>query len=146
MRIRWTIGVILAVILSTGTVAQAEVYQDVIRGFELFGWRFSGQQNLLGKGWDVSAVADYSAGANFNLGIADVTFSGTAIGATAGYTLRGIPSAHFRMGTNNTPLAYTYAFNTGLQDMTIEGGILINIDTEINLLGFYDNTIRISNR
>ncbi len=145
MRINWVVGAILAVVFSSGGVARAEFYQDVIRGFELFGYRFSLERNLLGDGWDATAIADYSGGRTFNLGVADVTLTG-AVFATGGYTLRGIPRGHFTVTTAGAPLAYTYDFNLGLQDTTFTGSVLINIDTDVNLLGFYDQTFQISNR
>ena len=56
------------------------------------------------------------------------------------------PAAHFSLNTGNQSLDYTFDVNTGFQDLTATGRSLINIDTNINILGFYDQTFQISNR
>ena len=137
-------AVVAAVLIWPQVPAEAKLYQDVIRGFELFGYRFSGERNLLGDGWDVNAAAFYNND-TFNLGLGTMNLTGSVL-ANAGYTLRGIPTGHFSLTTGPNPLTYTFDVNTGFQDTSIAGSVLINIDTDINVLGFYDQTFQISNR
>jgi len=137
-------AVVATVLVWPQVPAEAKLYQDVIRGFELFGYRFSGEQNLLGDGWDVNATAFYNND-TFNLGLGTMNLNGSVL-ANAGYTLRGIPAGHFSLTTGGNPLAYSFDVNTGFQDTSIVGSALINIDTDINVLGFYDQTFQISNR
>lgn len=143
MRSKYVLAAFVIALVWPGS-AEAKLYQNVIRGFELFGYRFSGQRNLLGDGWDLNAGAFYSND-TFNLGVGELTLNGSVL-ANAGYTMRGIPAGHFTLSTNNSPLSYTFDMNTGFQDTVITGSVLINVDTDVNLFGFYDQTFQISNR
>lgn len=132
-----------AVALSAGA-AQAELYRDVARGLSLFDFRFSGERNILGDGITVNADAFYN-NRRFDFGFADLTLTG-AIRGSAGFTKRGLPAFNFSLNSAGTPLSYTFNVNNGIQDLTATGSVLINMNTRINALGFYDQTLQISNR
>lgn len=131
------------VLLCAGT-AQAELYKDIARGLALFDFGFSGERNLLGDGITVNANAFWN-NRRFDFGIADLTLTG-ALRGSAGYTMRGIPKVDFSLNSAGSPLSYTFNINNGIQDVTATGSALINIDTTINALGFYDASVQISNR
>ena len=63
-----------------------------------------------------------------------------------------IPTARLRVATDVTgtdqaaPLAYNFWINTGLQDVRLEGTGSLEIQADINALGFYDIDAFISNR
>jgi len=138
-------------VLASATVVQADLWKDVTRGFELFGYQISGERNLLGNGWTINANTVYSD-RRFNLGFADLRLGTGGLPApvnfSAGYTLRGIPSAQFTWNTGSPaqPLGYVLDLNSGLQDTTFTGSILIDMATNINALGFYDLSLQVSNR
>lgn len=137
-------GTTLMIVLAGAAPARAELYQDVARGLALLDFRFSGERNVLGDGITVNAGAVYN-NREFDFGVAELTLTGQ-LGLSAGFTRRGIPGAEFSMSTGGTPLAYTFEINNGIQDLTANGRALIDISTDINALGFYDQTIQISNR
>ena len=143
-RFAWISVVTLAVVGVPAAPVRGEFYQKVIRGLELFGYRFQAEPNLLGNGWDLTASAVYN-NREFNLGVASMTLDGTVL-ARGGFTRRGLPGGHFSLTTGGSPLDYAAAFRTGVQDLTVNGSVLMNIDMEIGLLGFYDQTIQVSNR
>ena len=149
-RKRLTVIAAVAVLVSTAVV-QADLWRDVTRGFQLFGYQFSGERNLLGNGWTINASTTYSD-RRFNLGFADLRLGTGGLAApvnfSAGYTLRGIPSAEFSWNTGSPaqPLGYVLDLDYGFQDTTFTGSILIDMATNINALGFYDLDLQVSNR
>lgn len=148
---RWIVRFACPIVLAGATAAQAGVWGDVVRGLSLVDYRVNGQRNFLGDGWDINAGAVYQ-GQTYDFGFADLTLGATSPAASniqLGYTLRGIPSADFSwtVGTPTAPLSYQFNINNGIQDFsTISGNILIDVSTDINVLGFYDTRIQISNR
>lgn len=148
---RWTYAAVtLAVIVIPATTVHAGPWGQVARGFEAFGYQFSGQRNILGDGWDVNLRTVYT-GQNFNFGFGELTLGtpGVAVPSaiSMGYTMRGIPSAKFSWNTGGVALPYTFKINTGIQDFTtINGSVLVDVSTDVNMLGFYDTRVQISNR
>lgn len=148
-------GVMVSAALLPAQRVMAGPAGDLLTGLNQFGYTPNGRlpsgqytgsyltKNYLGNGWDFDATATYT-GRTFHLGVADLTLAGTS-DISGGYTLRGIPQARFSMRTSN-PLSYTLKTNYGAQDLTANGSVLINVDTTINALGFYDTTFQISNR
>lgn len=132
-----------AVFIPAATV-QAGIWKDVALGLNLFDINISGERNLLGDGWTINANAVYN-NREFDMGCADLTLNGI-LNASAGYTTRCCPKGKFSLNTGNTPLSYEFRIDTGAQNFYAEGSVLINIDTSINMLGFYDQTLQISNR
>jgi len=143
-RINWLVGMTLAATWVPVTTVQADLLPTVIRGMQLFDYQFSGEKNVLGDGWTLNANAFYN-NRRFNMGVADLYLTGQ-VNSSVGYTLRGIPSAEFSLNTGGQPLAYSLIFNNGIQDVTLSGGALVDIFTDINALGFYDMNFQISNR
>jgi hypothetical protein len=144
MRGLFTGGALLAVLLAGAVPARAELYKDVARGLALLDFQFSGERNVLGDGITVNTAAFYN-GRQFDFGVAELTLTGQ-IRASAGFTRRGIPGADFTLNTGGTPLNYTFKTTNGLADVTATGRVLIDIGTDINALGFYNQTLQISNR
>lgn len=139
--------VVLAVMVPV-TSAQAGVWGAVARGFEAFGYDFNGERNYLGNGWDINLNTYYS-GQTYNFGFAELTLgegSVTPSNIQVGYTMRGIPSAHFSWDTGGQALPYTFKVNNGIQDFSASGSMLVDVSTDINVLGFYDTHVQISNR
>lgn len=136
-----------AVVLAACTASvQAEVWRDVVRGMNLLDYNFDAERNYFGKGWDLSATAVYT-GQQYDFGFAELSLGSGVSRFDMGYTLRGIPKAEFSWTTGGTALPYTLSFNNGIQDFqTVSGSILIDVNTEVNMLGFYDTQIQISNR
>ena len=147
--IKCMLAAVLFAVIVPATTAQAGVWGDVARGFEAFGYQISGERNYLGNGWDVNLNTVYS-GQNYNFGFAELTLGeGTAVPSniSLGYSLRGIPSAQFSWNTGGVALPYTFKINNGIQDFsTLNGSVLIDVSTDINVLGFYDTKVQISNR
>ena len=124
--------------------ADAQLLRDTVRGLQLFDVQLSGQRNPLGDGLTINANAFYN-NREFDFGLADLTLTGQ-VNSSFGWTKRGVPTAEFSLNTANAPLNYNFVFNSGAQDLTVSGDVLINIDTEINAMGFYDQNFQISNR
>ncbi len=143
-RMRCVIGLSAVVALSCAVPAKANFLGSVARGLSLFDFQFAGERNVLGDGYNVNAVASYN-NRTFDFGPAELTLSG-AVRLSGGYTTRGLPRFNFAATTLGTPLSYTLDFNNGIQEYTATGSVLVNIDTKINALGFYDQTFQISNR
>ncbi|HOB75012.1 MAG TPA: hypothetical protein PKG54_10840 [Phycisphaerae bacterium] len=137
-------GSLFAILLAGAAPAQAELYKDVARGLALLDFQFSGQRNVLGDGITVNANAFYN-NRQFDFGVGELTLTGQ-VRASAGFTRRGIPGADFTLNTGSVPLNYTFRTTNGLADITATGSVLINIDTDINALGFYNQRLQISNR
>jgi len=139
---------LIGAVLAPAAVANAGLQQDLRIGLNLFDYQFGFQRNVLGDGWDFQAVAFYG-GQTYDMGVAQLTLGATSsstVRLSAGYTTRGLPAANFSLLTDGAPLSYTLDANYGFQDFTATGDILVNVDTRINALGFYDQTFQISNR
>ena len=143
-QLQWSICLTAALVLGSGRMAQAKLFGDVANALSLFDIRVIGEENVLGDGFDITAFGSYN-NRTFDFGLMDLTLTGNVVG-TVGYTLRGIPTASFSLNTGGAPLNYTFDFNSGFQDLVATGDIFVDIDTEINALGFYDQTFLISNR
>ena len=143
-RNRWVRNIVLLVMAAPVPAAHAGVFKDFAIGLSLFDVRLSGEHNLLGDGFTIRGDAFYN-NRRFNFGLADLTLTG-ALRGSAGYTMRGLPAAEFTLDTGGSPLSYTFNFNSGIQDLTATGSVLVNINTDINALGFYDQSVQISNR
>ncbi len=140
-------GLLVAATLLPAQAVMAGLPNDILTGLNLLDYRFQLQKNYLGKGWDFDTAAFYS-GQTFRFGLADLTLGATSpssVAISTGFTTRGLPAARFSM-TTSQPLSYTLNANYGFQDLTTTGNILIDIDTTINALGFYDLTFQLSNR
>lgn len=131
-------------IVCTASPAQAGIGKTLVRGLQEFGYQFSGERNNLGDGITINANAAY-ANRKFNFGLSDLTLNGV-VSSSLELTRRGVPAAQFSLNTGNAPLSYNYRINTGAQDLQATGNVLINVNTSINALGFYDQTLQISNR
>ncbi|HSW44936.1 MAG TPA: hypothetical protein VLM89_05145 [Phycisphaerae bacterium] len=139
--------IVTAAMLCPPQAARADLTESLLIGLNLLDYNSQFTKNYLGKGWDFDSTAYYS-GQTYRFGLADLTLGSggaTPVSISAGYTLRGLPSARFSMQTTN-PLAYTLNANYGMQDLVATGSILIDVDTNINALGFYDMAFHISNR
>jgi hypothetical protein len=146
LRCAFVIGIAASII----PAAQADIWRDVVVGMEAAGYQFSGNKNYLGKGWTIDANALYT-GQKYNFGFADLTLGSNTNSVPSNfqvsYTTRGIPSANFTWNTGGEALPYTLRVNNGLQDFTtVNGSILVDVSTDINVLGFYDTRVQISNR
>lgn len=146
---RWTLTAMFALMVPA-TAVHAGAWGDVARGFEAFGYRFSGQRNILGDGWNVNLNTVYT-GQNYNFGFAQLQLGtpGVAVPSniSMGYTLRGIPSANFSWNTGGVPLPYTFTINNGFQEYTtFNGNFFADVSMDVNILGFYDTRVQISNR
>lgn len=144
------LAVIFAALTVFGSAAQADVWRNVALGMNLLDYNFDAQRNYLGNGWDVTATAVYS-GQEYDFGFAELVLgssaSPTASNFTFGYTTRGLPKAEFSWNTGGKALPYTLEFNNGFQDFTtLNGSILVDVSTDVNILGFYDTRVQISNR
>jgi len=138
------VGTFILVTVFPAAAVQADFIKNLTVGLSLFDYQSNLQRNLLGDGWDYSTVASYN-NREFDFGLAQLTLTGDVFG-DFGFTRRGIPKADFVLNTGQTPLSYVYEDVNGLQNYRAEGSVLINIDTTINALGFYNKTLHISNR
>lgn len=143
-RTRLTAAFAFVVGLAGVQTAHAELYRDVARGLALFDFRFAGERNILGDGFTVFADAFYN-NRRFNFGLADLTLTGQ-LRSSFSYTECILPAVEFGLSTGGSPLTYIFNINTGAQDLTATGRVLINMSVDVNALGFYDQTIQISNR
>lgn len=134
----------VAALLIPAAAAQAGIWKDVALGLNLFDIGISGERNLLGNGWTINANAFYN-NREFDMGCGSLTLNGI-LNASAGYTTRCCPKGRFTLNTGNTPLNYSFVLDTGAQSFYAEGSVLVNMDTSVNMLGFYDQTLQISNR
>jgi hypothetical protein len=129
--------------MASALPARAELYRGVAQGLSLLDFQFSGERNLLGDGITVNANAFYSQ-RKFDFGVADLTLSGP-LSASAGFTRRGIPGANFSLSTSSQPLSYTFNINNGGQNLTASGSVLVDVNAHVNALGFYNETVQVSN-
>lgn len=149
-QLKWVLAVSLAALTGSTAAVQAEVWRDVVRGMTLLDYQFDAEKNYLGKGWDLNATAVY-AGQEFDFGFAELRLGSpnapVASNISASYTLRGLPKAEFGWNTGGRALPYQLEFNNGFQDFTtVNGSILVDVSTDVNILGFYDTRIQIANR
>lgn len=121
--------------------------------YRFFGSDTYGNQNFLDLGpLNVQLFPDPSLGQT----------QYTGIHGRAGYTTRVIPEVFFEAQTgqriltqnfaggantfNVSPIGYSVSLNTGIQDFSWTGDILVDSSMSINALGFYDANIRLVNR
>ncbi|MHC4440978.1 MAG: PEP-CTERM sorting domain-containing protein [Planctomycetota bacterium] len=136
--------IIILATLCPALTAKADFINNLARGLSLFDYQFRGERNVLGDGWTIQTGATYD-NRTFDFGVAQLTLTGQVAGEV-GYTLRGIPKGDFVLNTGATPLAYEFKINNGIQNYVGTGSALIDIDTSINALGFYNQSFHISNR
>ncbi len=142
------IVVVLAGVMLPAATARADLQGNLLRGLNLLDYQFDLSKNVLGQGYDFSTAAFYNSRI-FRLGLAELTLGDglpTTVRMQTGYTTRGLPSARFSLSTIGQPLNYTLDANYGFQDFVAQGSMLLNVDTRVNALGFYDLTLQISNR
>jgi len=137
-------SIFVLTVLFSQAAAHAGVYKDVQRALALFDIRVSGEKNPLGDGATVEGNAFYN-NTRFNFGLTDLTLNG-ALHGSVGWTRRTLKDLEFTLDTGGAPLSYVFNINDGIQDLTATGSVLININTDINALGFYDRKVQISNR
>ena len=137
-----------ACVLVAAPFAHAGLYGEIGKGLALFDVQLTGERNLLGDGMTVNAAANYN-NRKFDFGVADLTLTG-AVRGSAGFTTRGLPAVNFQLssGLANSPSPLTYNFNlfNGIENVQSSGSVLVNINTKVNALGFYQESVQISNR
>ncbi len=82
---------------------------------------------------------------SLDFGPVDLTFNSGSLRWSAQFNRRLLPGADFDLFTP-APLDYTLTLNTGFQNATVEGQIDIASAGHINMLGFYDFELDVSNR
>ena len=111
---------------------------------EDFGYQFSGTRSFIRQGFSINASRNFT-NSEFDYGMARLTLNGP-LSFQFEAAKRFGPSAEFSVSTLNQPLSYNLDINTGFQDFTAVGALLINSTAEINPLGFYDFGLFVSNR
>lgn len=137
------LGSVAVVSVASAVPAQAERYREAALGLSLLDFQFSGQRNVLGDGITINTGTYYS-GREFNFGVANLTLTGP-VKASVGFTRRGIPGADFSLSTSNQSLNYTLELRNGGQNLTAKGSVLMDVDVHVNALGFYTETLQVSN-
>lgn len=139
-------GFVLAgLVLMTAQAAEAAApWGAVVKGLALFDTQVGLQKNLLGDGWEATIVSPWN-NKRFDFGLADLTLNGL-VTTDLNYTRRIMPAVDFTSQTPQGPLAYTFNINDGIQDLTATGQMTINNKGSLNVLGFYDLEVNISNR
>jgi hypothetical protein len=140
----WIISIAVLALAGSASTAHADFFRRAGVGLSLFNYRFQFERNVFGNGWDVNYNAVYN-NESYNFGVGELVLNGAVTGS-AGYTLRGIPSANFNMTTAGQPLNYSFDVFNGVQEVSLGGSIQINVNSRINALGFYDTVIDVSNR
>lgn len=124
--------------------ARAGLGRDLAYGLTFFDFRFSGSRDLLSDGITINGVANYN-NREFDFGNGDLTLTGP-VRFTGSFSRRGIPELEVSLNTANQPLRYAFNINTGAQDLTATGSVLIDMETTVNKYGFYDQIVQVSNR
>lgn len=123
---------------------QADLGRNLARGLTYFDWRFNASRDILSNGYTVNGAVNYN-NREFDFGNADLTLTGPMI-FTGSYSKRGIPELELALSTAGRPMQYQFNINTGAQDLTATGSVLIDISTTVNKYGFYDQLLQVSNR
>jgi hypothetical protein len=124
--------------------ARADLGRNLAQGLTYIDWRFNATRDVIGNGYTINGAVNYN-NREFDFGNADLTLTGPMV-FTGSYTKRGIPELELSLNTANIPLQYQFNINTGAQDLTATGSVLIDISTTVNKYGFYDQLFQISNR
>jgi len=80
-----------------------------------------------------------------DFGPIDLTFNSGSLVWSGQFNRRLLPAAEFTFSTP-TPIDYTLTVNTGFQDARVDGQILVDSAGHMNILGFYDYELTVSNR
>ena len=131
-------------------------YNRLGNGYTFEQWRFFGPDTYNNPNTlDLGAI-------KFQLG-RDAVFLQNAepvgLHTRAGYTMTLIPEIFFQQETaqrnqnvfagtstaNPSPLKYTITVNTGIQDVVLDGNILVQSSGRLNAFGFYDINARLVN-
>ena len=151
----------LPVVALLASNAEAQFYQGLAQGLSRLsapaapsGQRF-GQFRIspdpFSDGWRFDFTRSFGPDGlgrpnRIDLGPLDYTFNSGGVRMQGQYSQRGIPSVDFTAFTP-TPINYSVAFNTGLQDVEINNAQLgYNTAWNINRLGFYDYSLDVSHR
>jgi len=158
-----------AVMGATGQRIMADdFWVTAARGLQYLGWVPASQtvpygagdlgvfRNAIGDGWTAFTTRRLTDWEIYG-GVAGFEFSpvnNQAVSLDTVLEVRKslIPTARLRVATDATgtgqaaPLAYNFWVNTGLQDVRLEGTGSLEIQADINALGFYDVDAFISNR
>jgi hypothetical protein len=153
--LRCKLVIVAAILASLGVteMASADLSNDLAYGLQLYGIKYSKTYDPLSKGYllNVSATdpktgLPYYNNTNFYMGFANLEMVSGSFNTRIALTNRVVPTARFAMTTNGAPLNYKFTTFLGAQDVTIEGGLLLDIDSRINEWGFYDVSLQASNR
>lgn len=147
--------------LAVNNIALAGLGSDLRYGLQLYGIKYEKRYDPLSKGYLLNiSVADPQTGTpyynntHFYMGFADLVLGSEDAGAIqigATYTERVLPAARFVLKTtdpfgNPSPLDYRFESFLGANDFTVNGSLLLDIDTYVNRWGFYDISLQASNR
>ncbi len=138
------LGMMLLGVLSAAGTAHAGVGTKILRGLSFVDFQFTGSRDIIGDGHTINGFTNYN-NREFDFGNADLTLSGP-LGFTGTINRRGIPELEFSLNTLNQALSYEYNLNTGAQDLTATGSVLIDMGMTVNALGFYDQLLQVSHR
>lgn len=157
----------LVTLLSVPTT-QAQLFQDIFRGFQVAGTPSGGPLGTAAGGFQATGSRvgrtrivpnnfgqgfrlefDRSFGPDvvgrpevFDFGNLELQLAGSA-SMTAGYTTRGIPAGDVIFNVAN--MNYEFRGLTGGQDFSLRGTLDVTSDLSINPLGFYDTTLQVNN-
>lgn len=121
-----------------------DFWRRLARGLNFFGWDIQANQHLLRDGWQLNSARVFNA-QTFDMGTHDLYLNGPVVVQTA-IAKRFIPTLDIRANTQGQNLRAIYSMNTGIQDAFIDNTINATLNFNINLLGFYDLNLELSNR
>jgi len=147
---RRTVGAFVVVTgLGTAVQANADPWNNVIRGLVILDTRLSLEKNYLGDGWTATTnFPDYTDGrGELDFGLAKLTINSGQIESQYSITQRGLPVFKFNSSTTGGfPLSYTFDTFLGAQNFTANGQMTVDNSGYINCLGFYNIQVNVSNR
>lgn len=135
---------IIAVACPVQTARGDGIGQSLLLLLDDFGFQFSGSGSSVRQGFTVTMSRQFNND-EFDFGMVSLALNGPLTFQFEAAQRLG-PSAEFAVSTFNQPLSYNFTINTGAQDFTAIGAMLINSSSEINMFGFYDYNLFVSNR
>lgn len=152
-QLKLTTALVALIGVGVSDVAMAGIGDDLRYGLQLYGVRFGKEYDPLSKGYTLNvSIVDPDTGlpyynnTHFYLGFGDLVMESGAVAMSATYSERLVPAVRFALNTKGAPLDYRYESYLDVQDVVIDGSLLLDVDTYVNAWGFYDITLQASNR
>jgi hypothetical protein len=125
------------------TARAEDFWMQLANALTFLGWDIQANKHVLRDGWQLNAARQFNS-QSFDASTRDLFLNGTMV-FQAATAKRFIPTLDIRANSAGANLRNVYTTNTGFQDFFMDNTTNYNFAFNINLLGFYDLDLSMTN-